>query len=442
MEILKGSKEFFPGIGKINYEGKDSKNPLAFHWYDENKVVMGKTLKDWTKFAMAYWHSLCADGADPFGGTTIHHPWGIGDDAISRAKYKMDAAFEFMTKVGLNYYCFHDVDLVSAGNSWTEYEKNLQTIVEYAKEKQAASGIKLLWGTANVFSHERYMNGAATNPDFNVVACAATQIKNAIDATIALGGTNYVFWGGREGYMSLLNTQMKREKDHLAKLLGIARDYARKNGFKGTFLIEPKPMEPTKHQYDFDTETVIGFLRNYGLDKDFKVNIEVNHATLAGHTFEHELQTAADSGFLGSIDANRGDQQNGWDTDQFPVNYYELAQAWLAILPTGGLGNGGVNFDAKIRRNSTDRDDLFIAHISGMDAFARGLLIAADVLEKSDYKKLRKERYASFDSGDGKAFEDGKLTLEDLRTIAHKTGEPKQISGKQELYESIINWYI
>ncbi|MDR2847678.1 MAG: xylose isomerase [Bacteroidales bacterium] len=442
MEILKGSKEFFPGIGKINYEGKDSKNPLAFHWYDENKVVLGKTLKDWTKFAMAYWHSLCADGTDPFGGATIHHPWGIGDDAISRAKYKMDAAFEFMTKVGLNYYCFHDVDLVSAGSSWAEYEKNVQTIVDYAKQKQAASGIKLLWGTANVFSHERYMNGAATNPDFNVVACAATQIKNAIDATIALGGTNYVFWGGREGYMSLLNTQMKREKDHLAQMLTIARDYARKNGFKGTFLIEPKPMEPTKHQYDFDTETVIGFLRNYGLDKDFKVNIEVNHATLAGHTFEHELQTAVDAGLLGSIDANRGDQQNGWDTDQFPVNYYELAQAWLAILPAGGLGNGGVNFDAKIRRNSTDRDDLFIAHISGMDAFARGLLIAADVLEKSDYKKLLKERYASFDSGDGKAFETGKLTLEDLRNIAHKLGEPKQISGKQELYESIINWYI
>jgi xylose isomerase len=302
--------------------------------------------------------------------------------------------------------------------------------------------VKLLWGTANVFSHERYMNGAATNPDFQVVASAATQIKNAIDATIALGGTNYVFWGGREGYMSLLNTQMKREKDHLAQMLTIARDYGRKNGFKGTFLIEPKPMEPTKHQYDFDTETVIGFLRNYGLDKDFKVNIEVNHATLAGHTFEHELQTAVDAGLLGSIDANRGDYQNGWDTDQFPVNYYELAQAWLAILPAGGLGNGGVNFDAKIRRNSTDSEDLFIAHISGMDAFARSLLIAADVLEKSDYKKLLKERYASFDSGDGKAFETGKLTLEDLRNIAHKIGEPKQISGKQELYESIINWYI
>ncbi|MFQ9314972.1 xylose isomerase [Dysgonomonas mossii] len=442
MEILKGTKEFFPGIGKIKFEGKESKNPLAFRFYDENKVVMGKTMKDWTRFAMAYWHTLCANGGDPFGGATIHHPWNIGDDAISRAKHKMDAAFEFMTKMGINYYCFHDVDLVDAGNSWTEYEKNLHTIVDYAKEKQAASGVKLLWGTANVFSHERYMNGAATNPDFNVVASAGTQIKNAIDATIALGGSNYVFWGGREGYMSLLNTDMKREKDHLAQMLTMARDYARKQGFKGTFLIEPKPMEPTKHQYDFDTETVIGFLRHYGLDKDFKVNIEVNHATLAGHTFEHELQAAADAGLLGSIDANRGDYQNGWDTDQFPLDIYDFAHAWLVLLPYGGLGNGGVNFDAKIRRNSTDMDDLFIAHISGMDVFARGLLVAADILQSSDYNKLRKERYASFDGGEGKAFEDGKLTLEDLRTIAHKVGEPKQISGKQELYEAIVNMYI
>jgi xylose isomerase len=442
MNTLLGNKEFFPEIGKIRYEGRDSRNPLAFRWYDENKVVMGKPLKDWTRFAMAYWHTLCADGTDPFGGATIHHRWNIGNDAISRAKYKMDAAFELMTKIGINFYCFHDVDLVSAGSSWAEYERNLQAVVEYAKEKQAASGVKLLWGTANVFSHERYMNGAATNPDFQVVACAGTQIKNAIDATIALGGANYVFWGGREGYMSLLNTQMKREKDHLAQLLTAARDYGRKNGFKGTFLIEPKPMEPTKHQYDFDTETVIGFLRHYGLDKDFKVNIEVNHATLAGHTFEHELQTAVDAGLLGSIDANRGDAQNGWDTDQFPVDCYELAQAWLTILPAGGLGNGGVNFDAKIRRNSTDSDDLFIAHIAGIDAFARGLLIAADILEKSPYTAMRRERYASFENGDGKAFEEGKLTLEDLRNIAHRLGEPKQISGKQELYESIVNMYV
>jgi xylose isomerase len=442
MEILKGSKEFFPGIGKIKFEGRESKNPLAFHWYNENQVVLGKSMKDWFRFSMAYWHTLCAEGGDPFGPGTKTFPWNVGSDAISRAKYKMDAAFEFMTKTGISFYCFHDVDLVDEGKSFSEYESNLAKIVDYAKEKQAASGIKLLWGTANVFSHPRYMNGAATNPNFESAAWAGAQIKNAIDATIILGGSNYVFWGGREGYMSLLNTNMKREKDHLAMMLTIARDYGRKQGFKGTFLIEPKPMEPTKHQYDVDTETVIGFLRHYGLDKDFKVNIEVNHATLAGHTFEHELQVAADAGLLGSIDANRGDYQNGWDTDQFPVDIYELTQAMLVILEAGGLGNGGTNFDAKTRRNSTDLEDIFIAHISGMDIFARALVSAANVLEKSDYKKLRSERYVSFNSGDGKAFEDGKLTLEDLRNIAAKSNEPAQISGKQELYEAIVNMYI
>jgi xylose isomerase len=442
MSFYKGEKEFFPGIGEIKFEGKDSKNLLAFHWYDENKIVLGKPLKDWLRFSMAYWHTMCAEGGDPFGPGTKKFPWNVGADAVSKAKYKMDAAFEFMTKTDIPYYCFHDVDLVDEGSSFAEYESNLAKIVEYAKEKQAASGVKLLWGTANVFSNPRYMNGAATNPNFASVAWAGAQIKNAIDATIALGGSNYVFWGGREGYFTLLNTNMKREKDHLAQMLTIARDYGRKQGFKGTFLIEPKPMEPTKHQYDVDTETVIGFLRNYGLDKDFKVNIEVNHATLAGHTFEHELQAAADAGLLGSIDANRGDYQNGWDTDQFPVDIYELVQAWLVILEAGGLGNGGTNFDAKTRRSSTDLEDIFIAHISGMDTFARALIVAADVLEKSDYKKLRATRYASFDSGDGKAFADGKLTLEDLRAIAASSGEPAQISGKQELYEMIINHYI
>jgi xylose isomerase len=443
MEILKGAKEFFPGIGKIAFEGAASKNPLAYRYYDANKVVMGKTMKEWTRFAMAYWHTLCAQGSDPFGGNTIHQPWNtIEGDALTRAKYKMDAGFEFMTKMGIEYYCFHDVDLIDFGANWNEYEKNLAAIVEYAKEKQAASGIKLLWGTANVFGHERYMNGAATNPDFEAVACAGAQIKNAIDATIALGGSNYVFWGGREGYMSLLNTDMKREKEHLARMLTMARDYARSQGFTGTFLIEPKPMEPTKHQYDFDTETVIGFLRANGLDKDFKVNIEVNHATLAGHTFEHELQAAVDADMLGSIDANRGDYQNGWDTDQFPIDIYDMANAWLVMLPHGGLGQGGVNFDAKIRRNSTDREDLFIAHISGMDVFARGLLIAADILENSPYKAMRAARYASFNSGAGKEFEEGKLTLDCLRQIAHKVGEPKATSGKQELYEAIVNMYI
>ena len=442
MSYFKGEKEFFPGIGQIQFEGRESKNPLAFHYYDADKVVMGKTLKDHLRFAMAYWHTLCAEGGDQFGGGTKTFPWNDSTDAITRAKYKMDAAFEFMTKCNIPYYCFHDVDVVDEAPTPGEFEKRLQTMVEHAKEHQAATGKKLLWSTANVFGHKRYMNGAATNPYFPTVACAGTQIKNAIDACIALGGENYVFWGGREGYMSLLNTNMKREKDHLAMMLTMARDYGRKNGFKGTFLIEPKPMEPTKHQYDVDSETVIGFLRHYGLDKDFALNIEVNHATLAGHTFEHELQAAADAGMLCSIDANRGDYQNGWDTDQFPMDIYELAQAWLVILEGGGLTTGGTNFDAKTRRNSTDLEDIFIAHIGGMDAFARALMIAADILENSDYRKMRAERYASFDAGEGKAFEDGKLTLEDLRTIALRDGEPKQISGKQELYEMIVNLHI
>ena len=436
------TKEYFPGIGKIKFEGKESMNPMAYRYYDAEKVIMGKKMKDWLKFAMAWWHTLCAEGGDQFGGGTKQFPWNGDSDALQAAKNKLDAGFEFMQKMGIEYYCFHDVDLISEGASIEEYEANLKAIVAYAKEKQAETGIKLLWGTANVFGHARYMNGAATNPDFDVVARAAVQIKNAIDACIALGGENYVFWGGREGYMSLLNTNMKREKDHLAMMLTMARDYGRKNGFKGTFLIEPKPMEPTKHQYDVDSETVIGFLRHYGLDKDFALNIEVNHATLAGHTFEHELQAAADAGMLCSIDANRGDYQNGWDTDQFPMDIYELTQAWLVILQGGGLTTGGTNFDAKTRRNSTDLDDIFLAHIGGMDAFARALMCAAAIIEQSDYTKMRAERYASFDGGDGKAFEDGKLTLEDLRTIALRDGEPKQISGKQELYEMILNLYI
>lgn len=441
MNYFKGEKEFFPGIGKIEFEGRESKNPMAFHYYDENKVVMGKTLKDHLRFAMAYWHTLCAEGADQFGGGTKTFPWNAGADRISRAKYKMDAAFEFMTKCNIPYYCFHDVDVVDEAPTLAEFEKDLHTMVEYAKQHQEATGKKLLWSTANVFGHKRYMNGAATNPYFPAVACAGTQIKNAIDACIALGGENYVFWGGREGYMSLLNTNMKREKEHLAMMLTMARDYARKNGFKGTFLVEPKPMEPTKHQYDVDTETVIGFLRYYGLDKDFAINIEVNHATLAGHTFEHELQAAADAGMLCSIDANRGDYQNGWDTDQFPIDNYELTQAMMQIIRNGGLGNGGTNFDAKTRRNSTDLEDIFIAHIAGMDAMARALESAAALLNESPYKKMLSDRYASFDGGKGKEFEEGKLSLEDVVAYAKANGEPKQTSGKQELYEAILNMY-
>lgn len=434
-------KEYFPGIGKIKFEGKESRNPLSFRYYDPEKLIMGKKMKDWLRFSMAWWHTLCAEGSDQFGGGTKTFPWNEASDPLEAAKDKMDAGFEIMQKLGIEYYCFHDVDLISEGKTVEEYEANLKAIVEYAKQKQAETGIKLLWGTANVFGHKRYMNGASTNPDFDVVARAIVQIKNAIDATIALGGENYVFWGGREGYMSLLNTDQKREKEHMATMLRMARDYARSKGFKGTFLIEPKPMEPTKHQYDVDTETVIGFLRAHGLDKDFKVNIEVNHATLAGHTFEHELACAVDAGMLGSIDANRGDYQNGWDTDQFPIDNFELTQAMMQIIRNGGLGTGGMNFDAKIRRNSTDLEDIFIAHIAGMDVMARALESAAELLEKSPIPSMLKERYASFDSGMGKEFEEGKLTFEQVYEYGKKVGEPRQTSGKQELYEAYLNMY-
>jgi len=435
------SKEYFAGISKIKFEGKDSKNPMAFRYYDADKMIMGKKMKDWLKFSMAWWHTLCAEGNDQFGGNTKTFPWNEGATPLEKAKQKMDAGFEFMQKIGIEYYCFHDVDLIEEGNSIEEYENNLKEIVAYAKQKQEETGIKLLWGTANVFGHKRYMNGAATNPDFDVVARAAVQIKNAIDATIELGGTNYVFWGGREGYMSLLNTDQKREKEHLAQMLTMARDYARSKGFTGTFLIEPKPMEPTKHQYDVDTETVIGFLKAHHLDQDFKVNIEVNHATLAGHTFEHELAVAVDNNMLGSIDANRGDYQNGWDTDQFPIDTYELTQAMIHIIRNGGFGNGGTNFDAKTRRNSTDLEDIFIAHIAGMDAMARALENAAHLLEESPYKQMLANRYASFDNGIGQAFESGQLTFEELYNYGKTVGEPKQTSGKQELYEAILNMY-
>ncbi len=434
-------KEYFPNIGKIKFEGTSSYNPLAFHYYDAEKVVLGKPMKEWLKFAMAWWHTLCAEGGDQFGTGTKKFPWNIGDDAMAVAKQKADAGFEIMQKLGIEYFCFHDTDLIGDLGDIDDYEKRMHEITAYIKGLMDETGIKNLWGTANVFGNGRYMNGAATNPDFDVVARACVQIKNAIDATIALGGSNYVFWGGREGYMSLLNTDQKREKEHLATMLRMARDYARAHGFKGTFLIEPKPMEPSKHQYDVDTETVIGFLKAHGLDKDFKVNIEVNHATLAGHTFEHELCVAVDNGMLGSIDANRGDYQNGWDTDQFPIDNYELTQAMMQIIRNGGLGNGGTNFDAKTRRNSTDLEDIFIAHIAGMDAMARALLSAADVLEKSPYKKMLADRYASFDSGEGKAFEEGALSLEDVVAYAKKNPEPAQTSGKQELYEAIINMY-
>lgn len=442
VKLTIGDKTYFKGIDPIRYEGPESDNPLAFKHYDADRVVAGKTMRDHFKFAVAYWHTLCGTGGDPFGPGTKAFSWLAADDAVQRAKDKMDAAFEFITKMGIPYFCFHDFDLVDEGDTMAESERRLHAIADYAKGKMAESGVKLLWGTANLFSHPRYMNGASTNPDFGVVAHAGAQLKNALDITIALGGENYVFWGGREGYFSLLNTDMKRETDHLGRMLGICRDYARAQGFKGTFFIEPKPMEPTKHQYDFDCATVVGFLRAHGLDKDFKINIEVNHATLAQHTFQHELQVAADAGMLGSIDANRGDYQNGWDTDQFPNNVMELTEAMLVILEAGGLQGGGVNFDAKTRRTSTDLLDIFYAHIGGMDCFARALVAADAILQRSPYRSWRKDRYASFDSGEGAAFEAGQLSLEALANIGKRLGEPVQRSGKQELFENLLNQYV
>ena len=440
--ITTGDKEYYKGIGGIQYEGKDSDNPFAYKYYNPDQVVAGKTMREHFKFAIAYWHSFCGQGGDPFGPGTQQFPWDQAADPIQRAKDKADAAFELITKLGFDYFCFHDVDLIDEAPTLAENENRLQIISDYVAQKQQASGVKLLWGTANCFSNPVYMNGAATNPDFNVVARAGAQIKMALDVTIKLGGENYVFWGGREGYMSLLNTDMGRELDHMGQMLTMARDYARSRGFKGNFFIEPKPAEPMKHQYDFDAATAIGFLREYGLDQDFKLNIEVNHATLAQHTFEHELAVAANAGMLGSVDANRGDNQNGWDTDQFPVNIYEVTEAMLVFLRSGGLQGGGINFDAKIRRNSTDLEDVFHAHIGGADVFARALITAEKVMNDGGLEKLRNARYASFDKGDGQRFEKGNLGLDELSKIALGGKAPDRISGKQELYENILNQYI
>ncbi len=442
MNIITGKTAYFKNIGRIPFEGKSSDNPLAFRWYNENQLLGGKTMKDHLRFAVAWWHTLCGTGGDPFGAPTKNFPWLSATDPLQLAKEKMDAGFEFITIMGIPYYCFHDFDFIAEGPTLTESRKRLDMITDYALEKQQESEVKLLWGTANLFSNPRYMNGAMTNPDFAVVAYAGGQVKNALDATIKLGGENYVFWGGREGYMTLLNTDMKRELDHMAHFLHAAKDYARAQGFKGTFFIEPKPMEPSKHQYDFDAATCIGFLREYDLMGDFKLNLEFNHATLAQHTMQHEMQIAASAGLLGSLDANRGDNQNGWDTDQFPVDVYELTEAMLVLLESGGLQGGGINFDAKTRRNSTDLEDIFYAHIGGMDAFARALLAAHEILEQSAYKSLRAHRYASFDTGKGKDFEQGKLSLNDLAHIAGTQAEPEMRSGKQELFENILNRYV
>ena len=439
---LIGNIEYYKGIGDIKFEGSDSNNPFAFKYYDPEKIIAGKTLKEHFRFAVAYWHSFCGQGTDPFGSGTQDFLWDKSEDPYQAAKDKADAAFEFITKMGFDYFCFHDFDLIQEGKSIVESENRLLYITDYIKQKQKESGVKVLWGTANCFSNPHYMNGAATNPEFDVLARAGGQVKLALDTTIALNGENYVFWGGREGYMSLLNTDMKRELDHLGKFLSISRDYARSQGFKGNFFIEPKPMEPTKHQYDFDTSTAIGFLKEYGLENDFKINIEVNHATLAQHTFQHELTVAAKSNMLGSIDANRGDYQNGWDTDQFPNNLYETTEAMLVFLKAGGLQGGGVNFDAKIRRNSTDLDDIFHAHIGGADNFARALITADNILNNSNYNELFNLRYESFSSGKGKEFEQGKLSLNDLYKLALNSGELKLKSGKQEMFENIINQFI
>jgi xylose isomerase len=432
---------YFKEIGPIKYEGEASRTPLAYRWYNPDRIVLGKTMKEHLRFSVAAWHTLCNDGSDPFGSAVRTPSWLSGIDHTSLARQKVDALFEFMTRTGIQFYCFHDTDIVGDGSVF-EIEKRLTSIIPHIKEQQNATGKKLLWGTANLFSNSRYMNGAFTNPDFKVVANAAAQVRNAISATIELGGANYVFWGGREGYMTLHNTDMKRELAHMGKILAACRDYGRREGFSGIFLVEPKPMEPMKHQYDYDAATVIGFLREYGLQNDFKLNIEVNHATLAGHTFQHELQVAADAGLLGSIDANKGDYQNGWDTDEFPTNIYEVTEAMLVVLRAGGLKEGGINFDARIRRNSADIEDLFISHISGMDTFSRALIIAEQILNDGTIERFLSERYASFDSGTGLDFEKGGMTLDDLYRYAAESGDIIPASGRQERLEQLINMFI
>jgi xylose isomerase len=435
-----GGKEYFPGIGKIAYEGKDSKNPLAFHYYDANKKIGSKTMAEHLRFATAYWHSFCANGTDPFGSATMDFPWDDSDPK-AKAEKKADAAFEFITKLGTPFYCFHDLDASWEGDSTESYVKNYHQVASWLKERQDATGVRLLWNTANVFNNPRYMNGAATNPEFDILCRSALQVKTCLDVNVLLGGQNYVFWGGREGYMSLLNTDMKREREHLGRYLSLARDYGRKIGFKGTFLIEPKPMEPTKHQYDYDAQTAIAFIREFGLEKDFKCNIEANHATLAGHSFDHDLQVCADNGMLGSVDANQGDQFNGWDTDEFPSNVYETTKAMLVILKSGGLTSGGLNFDAKRRRNSTDLEDLFIAHIGGMDSFALGLEIADKIIRDGVLDGFVKDRYASYDTGRGKEFEEGKPDFAQLAEYGMHAN-CRKVSGKQEYLNNLLNDYM
>ena len=436
------SKPHFPKIKAISYEGPSSTNPLAFRHYNPEEIVDGQTMKARMRFSIAYWHSFRGAGGDPFGPGTIQRAWEKGNDPVSIAKVRMDAAFEFFQKIQAPFWAFHDRDIAPEGRSLAESNRNLDKIVAHAKQLQKATGVKLLWGTANLFSNPRYMCGGATNPDAHVFAYAAAQVKKALEATKELGGENYVFWGGREGYETLLNTDLKREQDHLAAFMHMAVDYAKAIGFKGQFLIEPKPKEPTKHQYDFDVASGIAFLRTYGLDKYFKFNIETNHATLAGHTFQHEIEVAASVKMLGSIDANSGDTLLGWDTDQFNTDVKELTLAMVSILKAGGLGSGGFNFDAKLRRPSVDLEDLFYAHIGGMDAYALADKLARKILADGKLGQFVKERYASFDSDFGKEIERKKIGFKELEKIALKLGEPKPRSGRQEYLENLLNTYL
>ncbi len=437
------SNKYFPKIKQqIPYEGKDSKNPFAFKYYNKNQRVGSKTMGEHLRFSVAYWHTLMGNGSDMFGGASFDRAWRRLNDPMDRAKETLDAAFEFFQKLGVDYYCFHDRDIAPEGETFSLSIKNLETIVGIAKTLQKETGVRLLWGTANLFGSPIYSQGAGTSPSAHVMAHAAAQVKNAIDATKELGGENYVFWGGREGYETLLNTDLKKEQEHMARFLHMAVDYKRKIGFKGQFLIEPKPAEPMKHQYDSNAATTLYFLKEYDLLDDFKLNIEANHATLAGHTFEHELAVASAAGKLGSVDANRGDLLLGWDTDQFPTDVYSTTLAMMIVLNQSGLGKGGFNFDAKVRRSSSDPLDLFHAHIGGMDAFARGLVTAHAIIEEKVFSKFIAERYASFDSGIGAKIATGKVGLEELEKWIIKEGTPELQSGRQEMLENILNSYV
>ena len=437
------SKKYFSKVDKqITYEGKDSKNPLAFKYYDKNQKVGSKTMAEHLRFSVAYWHTFMNTGVDIFGAPSFKREWHTANDPLDRAKETMDAAFEFFQKLGVDYYCFHDRDIAPEGENFSQSCKNLEVMVDYAKNLQKQTGMKLLWGTANLFSNPIYSQGAGTSPNAHVMATAAAQIKNAIDATYELGGENYVFWGGREGYETLLNTELKKEQEHMARFFHMALDYKKKIGFKGQFLIEPKPCEPMKHQYDRDAATALYFLKEYDLIDHFKLNIEANHATLAGHSFEHELAVASAAGKLGSVDANRGDVLLGWDTDQFPTNIYDTTFAMMVILNQNGIGSGGFNFDAKVRRSSNDPTDLFYAHIGGMDTFARGLLIAHQIIEDKRVSKMVQERYSSFSSGIGADIVSGKIGLEEIEKWVLKQDNPVLQSGRQELIENIINSYL